>query len=166
MPRHASPMLVKPNGQASALRRLELGRGDDGGRRREAFVQDLVHEHPTLIPMADIEPAFSPLISVCRELPTPAGFLDNLWITPWGGLVLGECKLVRNPQARREVVAQALDYARALAGWSYDHLEQAVGTALKRNRPPPWRERPAGQLTAGSAPCAALRNRRSSAAEA
>jgi hypothetical protein len=82
--------------------------------------------------MADIEPAYSPLISVCRELPTPAGYLDNLWITPWGGLVLGEAKLVRNPQARREVVAQVLDYARALSGWSYEDLQNAVRVALKQ----------------------------------
>jgi hypothetical protein len=64
--------------------------------------------------MVDIEPAFTPLISICRELPTSAGYLDNLWLTPEGGIVLGECKLMRNPQARREVVAQALDYARAI----------------------------------------------------
>lgn len=132
MSRHASPMLVGPEGQVTALRRLELGRGDEDRGRREAFVQNLVHEHPELIPMAEIEPAFSPLISVCRELETAAGYIDNLWLTPWGGLVVGECKLVRNPQARREVVAQALDYGRALAGWSYGELERAVGAALKR----------------------------------
>jgi hypothetical protein len=126
-------MFVDIDGQARALRRLELGRaGEDDGQRREAFVQKLVHDHPALVPMADIEPAYSPLISVCCELPTPAGYLDNLWITPWGGLVLGEAKLVRNPQARREVVAQVLDYARALSGWSYEDLQNGVRLALKQ----------------------------------
>lgn len=47
-------------------------------------------------------------------------------ITPNGGLVLGECKLARNPHARREVLAQALEYARALFEWHYDELERAV----------------------------------------
>ena len=98
----------------------------------KAFIQSLIHDHPSLIPMAEIEPAFSPLISVCKELPTPAGYLDNLWITPWGGLVFGEAKLVRNPQARREVIAQALDYARAVADWTFDDLEAAVRKALKQ----------------------------------
>lgn len=129
--RHAPPMFVDVDGQAKMLTRLELGRGEEDGQRREAFVQNLVHDHPSLIPTSEIEPAFSPLISVCREMPTPAGYVDNVWITPWGGIVLGEAKLVRNPQARREVVAQALDYARALAGWSYDDLQNAVRTALK-----------------------------------
>ncbi len=81
--------------------------------------------------MVDIEPAYTPLISVCRELETPAGSLDNLWITPAGGLVLGECKLARNPQARREVVAQALDYARAVSSWHYEDLERQVRKARK-----------------------------------
>ena len=76
--------------------------------------------------MADIEPAFAPLIPICRELPTSAGFLDNLWLTPNGGIILGECKLVRNPQARREVVAQALDYARAVADWRFEDLQAAA----------------------------------------
>lgn len=115
------------------LRRVELGKSsDEDGKRREAFIQNLVHDHPTLIPMAEIEPAFSPLIPVCKELPTAAGYVDNFWITPWGGIVLGEAKLVRNPQARREVVAQALDYARAVTSWTYEDLQDAARKALKQ----------------------------------
>jgi hypothetical protein len=75
--------------------------------------------------MQEIEPAFTPLISICRELETPAGYLDNLWLTPDGGIVLGECKLVRNSQSRREVVTQALDYARAICEWNYEDLERS-----------------------------------------
>lgn len=127
--RHAAPMIVDAGGPARSLERIELGRGSEDGQRREAFVQQLVHDHPTIVPMLDIEPAFTPMVSVCQELATSAGYLDNLWITPAGGIVLGECKLVRNPQARREVVAQALDYARSLKGWHYDDLEKAIRSA-------------------------------------
>jgi hypothetical protein len=126
-------MFVDIDNRAQVLSPVRLGKTpEEDSNRREAFIQNLVHDHPALIPMAEIEPAFSPLIPVCKELPTPAGYLDNLWITPWGGLVLGEAKLVRNPQARREVVAQALDYARAVANWSFDDLEAAVRIALKQ----------------------------------
>lgn len=131
--RHAPPMYVDADDRAQALTRVRLGEtAEEDGKRREAFIQRLVHNHPALIPMAEIEPAFTPLIPVCMELPTPAGFLDNLWITPWGGLVLGEAKLVRNPQARREVIAQALDYARAIAAWSYEDLQDGIRLALKQ----------------------------------
>ena len=125
-------MFIDIDNRAIALAPVRLGQTpDEDGNRREAFIQNLIHDHPALIPMAEIEPAFSPLISVCKELPTPAGYLDNLWITPWGGLIFGEAKLVRNPQARREVVAQALDYARGVADWSFDDLEAAVRKAVK-----------------------------------
>lgn len=50
--------------------------------RREAFTQDLVHDHPAGIPMAEIEPAMSPLISVRREPPVAGYSVDNFWTTP------------------------------------------------------------------------------------
>jgi hypothetical protein len=129
--RHACPIFVTSDGQLTLLARQELGRGDDDSKRREEFIQELVYDHPAIIPMADIEPAMSPLVSVCRELPVAGYSVDNFWITPWGGLVVGECKLVRNPQARREVVAQVLDYARIIAGWSYEDLERAAQQARR-----------------------------------
>ena len=81
--------------------------------------------------MANLEPAYMPLIPICRELQTAAGYVDNLWLTPEGGIVLGECKLFRNQQARREVIVQALDYARAVAKMRYDELEAAVQETLR-----------------------------------
>lgn len=136
--RHAAPLFLRPDQPMQPLRRLELGRGGEDGQRREAFIQDLVHEHPEVIPMADIEPAFMPLVPVCRELETEAGYIDNLWLTPAGGLIIGECKLVRNPQARREVLAQALDYARAICGWHYEDLEAAVCKACRNPQLSLW----------------------------
>ncbi len=129
--RHSTPLLVRQGKPDLKLTRVILGK--DAGDRglRENFIQSLVHDHPELIPMVEIEPAFMPLIPVCTELAMSSGSLDNLWLTPFGGIVLGECKLVRNPEARREVVAQALDYARAIAAWRYSDLEAGVRRALK-----------------------------------
>lgn len=124
--RHAAPTFLPTQGDPVLLKRLRLGASDDESGYREAFLQQLVFQHPELIPMHEIEPALVPLVSVCTELPTPAGPVDNLWITPTGNLVLGECKLVRNSQSRREVVAQALDYARGIADWRYENLEMAI----------------------------------------
>jgi hypothetical protein len=56
--------------------------------------------------------------------------------------VLAECKLWRNPEARREVIAQVLDYNRCLAGWRYADLETAVSRGLlpdgSRPQGGPW----------------------------
>jgi hypothetical protein len=124
---HKSPMVVRPDNSVVRLSQGFLGidLGNEG--RREQFLQDLVFRYPDAIPMGEIEPGFGPLISVCTELPVGATALDNLWMTEDGGIILGECKLVRNPQSRREVVMQALDYAATIAGWSYEDLEKAVG---------------------------------------
>ena len=126
---HCGPLLVGEGGLVTIPNRVRLGRNGDK-RDREAYLQSLVHDHPEVIPMEDIEPAFVPLVSVCTELPTRTGSVDNLWIPPTGAIVIGECKLVRNNQARREVLVQALDYARELADWHYEDLEGAVRKAL------------------------------------
>ena len=77
--------------------------------------------------MDQIEPSLGPLIPVCMELPLRVGSVDNLFVTPEGNLVVVEVKLWGNPEARRTVVAQALDYATELFKLTYGELEAAVG---------------------------------------
>lgn len=90
----------------------------------EAQLQALVHNQPEALPISEIDAAFEGAISICRELNTPAGPIDNFLITPSGLPVIVECKLWRNPQARREVVGQVLDYAKELARWSSADIER------------------------------------------
>ena len=97
----------------------------------EKWLQDLIHKQPQCLPVAMIEPAFDDIIPVCRELPTKSGFLDNLYVTPSGYLVLVECKLWRNPDARRKVVAQIMDYAKDFSTWNYDDLLKAIRSVNK-----------------------------------
>jgi hypothetical protein len=65
------------------------------------------------------------------ELETGAGPADILYLTPLGKIVLVETKLYRNPDARRAVIAQILDYARAVTSWSYETFDRAVRAASK-----------------------------------
>jgi len=102
--RHAPPIVISTSDAIHRPVRVRLG-ADQNEVRREVFVQTLIHKHPDVIPTAEIEPAFAPLIPVCMELATSAGLIDNVFVTPWGGLAIAECKLFRNPQARREVIA-------------------------------------------------------------
>jgi hypothetical protein len=99
------------------------------GGRNEAWLRDFLLAHPSVLPTAALDAAYADLISVCRELRTPAGPLDCLFVTRFGGLVVVECKLWRNPQARREVVGQILDYAKELATWDYADLQREVSIA-------------------------------------
>ncbi|MGD1071575.1 MAG: hypothetical protein ABSB15_15660 [Bryobacteraceae bacterium] len=92
----------------------------------EAWLQRLIMDQPNLLPVDQIERIFADLIPICIELPTPSGYLDNLLVTPAGDVALVECKLWRNPEARREVVGQIIDYAKDLAAWTYERLEEAI----------------------------------------
>ena len=81
----------------------------------EAWLQHLIMAQPSLLPVRQIEPAFTNMVPVCVELPMLSGVLDNLFVTPRGDLALVECKLWRNPEARRQVVAQIIDYAKEMS---------------------------------------------------
>lgn len=79
---------------------------------------------------------FSSPVPICTELNTPAGPIDNFMVTPSGLPVLVECKLWRNPEGRREVVGQILDYAKELSRWSSSDLQREVRGRLKRDGNP------------------------------
>lgn len=100
---------------------------DDVAVYNEAWLQRLLFTHPEILPIDEIEPIFKPLIPICRELPTKAGPVDNVFINSEGLITLVECKLWRNPDARRDVVGQILDYAKEISAWNYEDLQEAVG---------------------------------------
>ncbi|MFQ5423788.1 MAG: hypothetical protein ACE5F9_07390 [Phycisphaerae bacterium] len=118
---YTTPLLIE-NDRAIRLKRLPFGER----RFDEEWLQDLLFRHPSLIPVDEIEPVFAPAVPVARELPTPSGPLDILYLTPGGYPTLVETKLWRNPEARRQVVAQVIDYATQLSKWSYEDLIAAV----------------------------------------
>jgi hypothetical protein len=111
-------------GVSKSLQRERIGGSE--GQHDEQWLQQLIHRHPITIPIGQIESGFSDLVPVCMELPLRSGYLDNLLMTRDGNIVIVEVKLFRNPQARREVLAQALDYASALFRMNYTDLEAAI----------------------------------------
>ena len=92
----------------------------------EVWLQEMLRKHPEILPVAEIEPIFYPLIPIGREVTTKTGAIDNLFISHRGYLVLVETKLWRNPEAKREVVAQAIDYGSSIAKWNYSKLDSVV----------------------------------------
>ena len=96
-------------------------------------MQEVLFRHADILPLGEIDPAYHKAVPVCTELGTRAGSADALYVTPTGRIVLAEFKLWRNPDARREVVGQILDYARVLASWSYDDLDREVRNRTKRS---------------------------------
>jgi hypothetical protein len=106
------------------------------GAHDEKWLQALLFAHPAIIPIDVIDPGAGAVIPICRELPIPKDgstvylYLDLLGVTRQGRLVLVECKLWRNPQARREVIAQILEYAALLRQWTYADLTARLKSVL------------------------------------
>lgn len=117
-------------GQVHALERAPLDQSGTEGYS-EDWLQDLLYQHPEALPVREIDDAYAELVPICRELNTAAGPLDVFYVTPSGRIVIAEAKLWRNPEARRKVVAQILDYAKELTRWNYETLDAAVRQARR-----------------------------------
>ncbi len=53
----------------------------------------MIHDQPQILPIAQIEPGFGDIMPVAREVPCGHGYIDNLYLTGDGGIVLVEAKL-------------------------------------------------------------------------
>ena len=120
--RYGNPVLVQSDGSITKPRRIPFTEK----AFEEGWLQELIRAHPELLPVTEIEPAFAPLVSVGREVTTKVGSIDNLYLSPQGYLTIVETKLWRNPEARRQVVGQIIDYAKEVSRWSYEDLENRV----------------------------------------
>lgn len=97
--------------------------------KEEKRLQQLLHAHPSLIPV-NYFLAESDIVSLGREVKVANQYIDNIYLTKSGRLVLVEAKLVKNAESRRKVVAQALEYALLLARLSYDEFEEVIRTGM------------------------------------
>ena len=101
-----------------------------GAQFDEKWLQEVLFANIDLIQPTDASYDRIQLVPLCRELNLNDGirnlFLDILAITETGRLILIECKLWKNPQARREVLAQAFEYASLLQSLSYSDLSSKL----------------------------------------
>lgn len=114
--------VVKNSGTVERLERKPFDTKD----YNEAWMQKLIEDNPSLIPASEFGAQYSDLVCIGREVPVGSGenkgFIDNLYVTPTGNIVLVETKLWRNQEARRTVVAQIIDYAKELRKWNSERL--------------------------------------------
>jgi hypothetical protein len=129
---HPLPILISDNRPDNLLQRLQLNAAG-AGEYDEDWLQDLLYRHPQSLPIAELNPTFTSLIPICREMQTPAGPIDVLYATREGRIVILEAKLWRNPESRRKVIGQILDYAKELCRWTYENLDSAVRAARRRD---------------------------------
>ena len=126
-----SPPLIleSPDDVGRRLARIDVTPSDP---RNEAWLQQLLYSHPELLPVDEFDESFSPPIPIGREVRTDRGPIDDLFVSPFGGITVVETKLWKNPEKHRTVVAQIIDYAKELATWDYDRLCQAILTSSRQ----------------------------------
>ena len=96
------------------------------GKKLEDALQDLLASHPNLLPGRQMDPgsADPPRFFLLRkEMPISGWALDHLFVDQYGVLTLVETKLLQNPESRRDVIGQILEYAaNSQSAWASDQL--------------------------------------------
>lgn len=124
---HGSPLIVNADGTSDALKRIPFEQGvSDAVRYDETWLQKVIFQNPDVLPITEIDRSFAPALPVAREVPTAAGPIDVVLASPTGFVTLVETKLWRNPEARRTVVGQIIDYAKEFAKWGPSDLYSAL----------------------------------------
>lgn len=119
-----SAMYISDNGEAMRLKRIPFM----SNSFNECWLQELLASNPSLVPSSEVGAEYSPLVCIGREVPVGSGdtkgYIDNLYVTPSGKIVIVETKLFRNQESRRTVVAQIIDYAKELQKWDAEHIDE------------------------------------------
>ncbi len=125
MPEETDQVFILEQGEIKSLplRPMRLGLL---GKSLEDFLQSLFEEYPSIIPGAQIDPASEDpprFVLMRREMPVGRWSLDHLYVDQFGVLTLLETKLLQNPESRRDVIGQIVEYAANASG------EWALGMA-------------------------------------
>ena len=98
------------------------------GKTLEDALQTLIEKQPNIINGRQIDPGASDpprFVLLNREMQVGDWSLDHLLVDQYGVLTFVEAKLLENPEARRAVIGQILDYAAyAAENWNNGRLRQ------------------------------------------
>lgn len=97
----------------------------------EGKLQDYLEEYPSLIPLAEIVEGASELLCIGREVGAGQGAMDLLFIDKDSLLTVVETKLAKNPEARRTVIGQIIEYASYISQWTADDVYRIANEYLK-----------------------------------
>lgn len=115
------PIIIKRDRQIQRLTRLERSHTQFD----EKYLQELLVDYPDLLPVYKLRDDVGQLMCIGREVTVgDSGSIDNLFISTGGYPIIVETKLWRNPQARREVLSQVLDYTKELVKKDFEWFGQ------------------------------------------
>ncbi len=98
----------------------------------EERFESILESCPNALPIKVINPLAKVAVPIGRQVTVGTNSLDLLFLDDTGTLLVIECKLVQNPEARREVVAQLLEYAHTIEkDWDLDRVRSISAEYLK-----------------------------------
>ena len=110
------------------------------GKTLEDALQTFFENYPQIIPGKQIDPGSDDpprFVLLRREMPVGGLSLDHLFADQRGILTLVETKLFQNPESRREVIGQLIEYAaNATEFWSGGIARQKATEFWSNQNPP------------------------------
>ena len=88
--------------------------------QNESELQQLIAEEPGIVSLSEVKENSDELVLAIREFPVPIGAIDILGFTKNGDIAILECKLANNPEIKRKVIGQVLEYGASLWNLSYE----------------------------------------------
>ncbi len=102
--------------------------------KNEGELQDLLYEDPSIIPVQEISEERKEIKIAIKEFGLPgAGSSDIVGIDEDGNITIIETKLAINPDIKRKVIGQILEYAAFLWRKTYEQFDEVVQS--KKNKP-------------------------------
>jgi hypothetical protein len=113
----------------------------------EDILKRNIAELPRLVPLETVSDEAVSYLTIGDEWPAGTGRADIVLVGSDGILTIVETKLSRNPEARREVVAQLLEYAAYLSEWTIFEIQQRAEEFFRSDKcHPEHRGRPFDQV--------------------
>jgi hypothetical protein len=89
----------------------------------EETFESTLEKYPDAFPISEINPLAKVAVPIGRQVTLGNNSLDLLFLDDTGSLLAIECKLIQNPEARREVVAQLIEYGMTIEkDWDVDKV--------------------------------------------
>ena len=92
----------------------------------EEFIQNIIYEYPQILPLNEISSMYKSVHAIGKEFPVKSGSIDVVLMSSQGNPIIVETKLWKNPEAKREVIAQVMDYFLCFKEMSYDEIDNEV----------------------------------------
>ena len=100
----------------------------------EEIFESTIEKYPDALPISEINPLAKVAVPIGRQVTVGNNSLDLLFLDDTGSLLAIECKLIQNLEARREVVAQLIEYGMTIEkDWDVDKVRAiADGYCLEK----------------------------------